>query len=231
MQRSYYLSQPPQQPFSWSLNDWKQASSGWNTQARIRKPQTHPSLSASGVPPSWPGSSRVSRSRAGTPPPESWAQMEPVHSSAPVPRLKPGYSGPNGKGSKVRLASDYDKINLAKYTVAAGYRPCTPMSTQERQHFRPSSSPQQLTVPEHKPSRKPVATKHPPAILSARVFQVTPDEVLVGNKVSRLLQTAAWEHQAAETMLTMCRFKEAAEHLDKGNQMQRTAHQLTTRLP
>ena len=152
----------------WCVED----AAGWNTLDRMRN----------GRP-----SSRRSRCSSKPPQPSSRPEHTSPHPAPQpaAPRLKPGYSGHNGRGSRIKLASDFDKINLAKYTVAAGYHPCTPASTMERQHFRPRSSPVKSSKPacppklmlQHANRKKP-----PPAILSARVFQLTPDEVLVGNK-------------------------------------------------
>ena len=61
-------------------------------------------------------------------------------------------------------------------------------------------------------------------------WQVTPDIIKENLECDRLLRTASWEAQAAETALTMQRFVESDQHMQRANKLQEAAESLSDEL-
>jgi len=61
-------------------------------------------------------------------------------------------------------------------------------------------------------------------------WQVTPDIIKENLECDRLLRTASWEAQAAETALTMQRFIESDQHLRRASKLQEAAESLSNEL-
>jgi len=199
----FYLEDPPRDQGHPDLARWKSLSTKWN--------RKHNSTIGSGM----------IRPHSPAPGPDDRHPHRPASSSS-NPQRQPhlSHSHRASSGKKVSPQQSEGPIDWVGPL-------CTPKTRTSRSRCTSRTAKPHSSAASSAPS---VHNSRWFASMSPRNFQVTPDIIKENLECDRLLRTAAWEHQAAETALSLCRYKESDQHLQRASTLQQAAESLSDHL-
>jgi len=207
LQTHYYLEDEHdriQQPSTPDLQQWMRLSSKWNKQKNL------------------PASSRQHYARASRPKTVDPTQKRPINSWAGPNNMAVRPPQSAGRRSQEASAAQGASQRTTQRSQSAWG------STQRSQSAWGAIQGSQSSPPSRRMKTRPDADNQKwLETMNPVNYQVTPEMIKENLECDRLLRTAAWESQAAETALSMSRFAESSEHLKRAATLQEAAECLS----